>query len=313
MGRWARAQPGGPAARRPGGPAARRPGGPAARRPDGPTSVPIRRGRWWVRWCRCGRRGWSRCGCRAGAGRVASWGAVSGGDGDDSGARRCTRRWPRRLPRQWCARNRSGLRRGGRADSRIPRRVFPLGGGGGGWGRGRRFGAVVTAGDREGFQVHGQVRQAGWAGWAGWACFAEGGELQSPGPVAIGRPARGWRPAVAGRVTGWPAAASGWCAGRARWCAGGAGWSGVPVPFAFGFGFAGLGAAVGEGVAAGVGDGDAPGRRRVTGGLGGEVAGQGGVDGAEPGRFAGMFGQAEQGGQRDGQAFFVRSVLSYLM
>ena len=67
------------------------------------------------------------------------------------------------------------------------------------------------------------------------------------------------------------------------------------------FGFPGLGAAVGDGVAAGVGDGDAPGRPRVTGGLGGDVAGQGGVDGPEPGGFAGMFGEAEQGGQRDRQ------------
>ncbi len=58
---------------------------------------------------------------------------------------------------------------------------------------------------------------------------------------------------------------------------------------------------MGEGVASGVGDSDTPGRPRVTGGLGGEGAGQSGVDGPEPGGFAGMFGQAEQGGQRDRQ------------
>jgi hypothetical protein len=35
----------------------------------------------------------------------------------------------------------------------------------------------------------------------------------------------------------------------------------------------------------------------VGGGLGGQGAGEGGVDGPESGRFAGVFGQAEEGGQ----------------
>ena len=61
------------------------------------------------------------------------------------------------------------------------------------------------------------------------------------------------------------------------------------------------GTAVGQGVAVRVGDGHAPRRGRVAGGLGGQGAGEGGVDGPEPGRFAGVLGQAEQGGQRDGQ------------
>ena len=39
----------------------------------------------------------------------------------------------------------------------------------------------------------------------------------------------------------------------------------------------------------------------MAGGLGGEVAGQGGVDWAEPGRFPGVLGQAKEGGQGDGQ------------
>jgi hypothetical protein len=54
---------------------------------------------------------------------------------------------------------------------------------------------------------------------------------------------------------------------------------------------------MGDGVAGRVGHGDAPGRAWVAGGLGGEVAGQGGVDWAEPGRFPGVLGQAKDGGQ----------------
>jgi hypothetical protein len=58
---------------------------------------------------------------------------------------------------------------------------------------------------------------------------------------------------------------------------------------------------MGDGVGGRVGHGDAPGRAWVAGGLGGEVAGQGGVDWAEPGRFPGVLGQAKEGGQGDGQ------------
>ena len=70
---------------------------------------------------------------------------------------------------------------------------------------------------------------------------------------------------------------------------------------------AGCGAAVGGGMPVCVGDGDAPGGGRVAAGLGGEGAGQAGVDGAVSGGFAGVAGEAEQGGQRDGQRFFVCS------
>ena len=60
-------------------------------------------------------------------------------------------------------------------------------------------------------------------------------------------------------------------------------------------------AAVGDGVALVVGDGEAPGGLRVLRGGGGQVAGQPGVDRAEPREFAGPAGEAGQGGQRGGQ------------
>jgi hypothetical protein len=49
---------------------------------------------------------------------------------------------------------------------------------------------------------------------------------------------------------------------------------------------------------------------RAAGGGGGQVADQGGVEGAEAVRGAGPFGQPEQGGQRQSQEFFVCSVIA---
>ena len=61
------------------------------------------------------------------------------------------------------------------------------------------------------------------------------------------------------------------------------------------------GAAVSDGLAVVGGDGEAAAGGGVGGCGGGEVPGQAGVDGAEPGEVAWFGGQAEQGGQRDGQ------------
>ena len=61
------------------------------------------------------------------------------------------------------------------------------------------------------------------------------------------------------------------------------------------------GAPVADGVSLLVGHGHAPGGLRVLGGGVRQVAGQVGIDGAEAGDLAGPLGQAQQGGQRDGQ------------
>ncbi len=81
----------------------------------------VRSGRWWVRWCSGARRGWSRCGSRAGAARVSSRRLAWRGGGGGSGARRCTHRWGRLVPRESRARSRSGGRCAGRA-ARCTRR-----------------------------------------------------------------------------------------------------------------------------------------------------------------------------------------------
>ena len=78
---------------------------------------------------------------------------------------------------------------------------------------------------------------------------------------------------------------------------------GFPVFIAAPGVFLGFGprAAVADGVAVLVGDRDAPGGLRVLCGRGGQVAGQAGVDRTDAGDLTGPFGQAEQGGQGDGQ------------
>ena len=133
--------------------------------------------------------------------------------------------------------------------------------------------------------------------------------------------ARGSRAAVRSRLVPGGAAARcrtllvGRCRDRVAW-GDGTGWAAVSVRWAgapagcrsagaFGplavAALAGFGAAVGGGVPVFVGDGDAPGGGGAGGGVGGHGAGEIGVDGAERGGLPGVAGEAEQGGQRDGQ------------
>jgi len=104
-------------------------------------------------------------------------------------------------------------------------------------------------------------------------------EAQPPGAVSAGRPA------PAGRGEAEPVLARRRAGARA-------------LAVAAGFG---AGAAVPDGVAVLVGDRDAPGGPGVTGGGGGQVAGQPRVDRAQAGEFAGPVRQAGRGVQRDGQ------------
>jgi hypothetical protein len=107
------------------------------------------------------------------------------------------------------------------------------------------------------------------------------GGVQPPGAVAARR-----RPVPAGRGEGEP---------RRSWpCA---------FPVVLGFGTC---AAVPDSVAMLVGHGHAPRALRVGRGGSGQVAGQPGIDGAEPGQFARPSGQTSQGGQRDGQGWPAR-------
>ncbi len=131
-----------------------------------------------------------------------------------------------------------------------------------------------------------------------------GGE--PPGPVSARRPGAGrgegepglraaGRPGSAGRRAGRLVPGAVRRPGPLR-CPGASG-SAVSSAAA-GFG---PGAGVPGGASAGVGDGQAPRRRRVRGGGGGQVAGQPRVDRAEAGELPGPVGEAEQGGQRDGE------------
>ena len=102
------------------------------------------------------------------------------------------------------------------------------------------------------------------------------GGVQPPGSVAAGRPV------PAGRGEGEP---------RRPW----------PRAFPVTLGH-GSGTAVADSVPVLVGHRHAPGAFGVgRGGGGGQVAGQPGIDGAEPGQFARPSGQTSQGGQRDCQ------------
>ena len=219
----------------------------------------------WVRWYTRVRRGWSTCGSRAGAGSGSSRGLVSG-DGDaGSGRRRCTRRWARLFPG-----NRvlevaaAGVAPAGRPGAfavadvdQVPELVAGV----------VRAGVVpvVAAGDREGFEVDGQVRAVGY-------------RPQPPGPVLAvrrrcsgrsrsgppGGPVPGLRVRRIGLVPGGPG----------RTCLPGRPWSGLgsgcpaagPARAAV-WPAGGAGAAVRGGVPVLIGDGQAPGGGRVGGGV----------------------------------------------
>jgi hypothetical protein len=132
---------------------------------------------------------------------------------------------------------------------------------------GVRLVPVVAVGQRDGSEVDGELAAAG--------------QGESPGAEAA------WRSWVVFPGEG-PGAVA--VAGRR-----GLRLPGVP-------GFPGeFRAAVADRVPVGVGDRDAPLAVRALGGGGGEVAGEVGVEGAEAVSFAGPVGQAEQGGQREGQ------------
>ena len=234
--------------------------------------MPLRWGTGWVRWCRSARRGWSTGRCRRGAGRRPAGVLLE----------------PVIVPAF-----RAGVAQAGPAAGFVGGVVLEVGLAGGpaadrpGAGGVPDLGQVpeldpgivasglepvvaVLGGDRvQGDDQVGPVSGGGQppgAVAAGRAVRPGGGERE-PGPVPVPGPAG---------------------AGRS--------WSGAFRVLGFG-----PGAAVPDGVAVLVGHGHAPGRLRVAGGRVGQVAGQGGVDGADAGDLAGPFGLLEQGGGGDGQ------------
>ena len=155
--------------------------------------------------------------------------------------------------------------------------------------------------------------------WCRWShsVTARGSRAAVRSRVRPGRRSRQVRPRPAGRCrhpvsaagtgraglgAGWRNGFPGWAAVSAPWPGAAAGWRPAGVFGAAGCaGPGGFGAAVGGGVPVLVGDRDTPGGGGVAGGVGGQGAGEVGVDGAERGGFPGVAGEAEQGGQRDGQ------------